>query len=69
PIIAITGFLALGQALFYREAWAGGFGWGLRFMLPALPGIAVLCAAPVEALLDASCRPLRGLLYGALGVG
>lgn len=37
-------FIALAQALFYGEAWGGSFGWGLRYMLPALPGLFGLLA-------------------------
>ncbi len=46
PILAGTLGLALAQALFYRQAWAGAVGWGLRYMLPAFPGL-LLVAAPV----------------------
>lgn len=43
--------LSLGQALFYRDAWSGAFGWGLRFMLPAIPPLIVLAAPVVDRLL------------------
>jgi hypothetical protein len=44
-------FLALAQALFYRDQWAGTFGWGLRFMLPALPPLVVVGAWAVQHLM------------------
>lgn len=43
--------LCLAQALFYRELWAGTFGWGLRHLLPALPGLFLLVACSLEHLL------------------
>ena len=43
--------LAAAQALFYAAAWAGTFGWGLRFMLPALPALALLTAPVIESAL------------------
>lgn len=42
PTVALAFFLSLAQGLFYGERWWGDFGWGLRFMLPALPGLVVL---------------------------
>ncbi len=44
--------LAVLQALFYRELWAGVYGWGLRFMLPALPALAILAAPFLERALS-----------------
>ncbi len=34
------------QALFYDEEWAGHVNWGLRFVIPAIPGL-VLSLAPI----------------------
>ncbi len=50
--VAFTLFLAVGQALFYRERWAGTFGWGPRFMLPVVPLLMVLASGPVDRLLE-----------------
>jgi len=47
-VLIFTASLAAAQALFFRDEWAGFFGWGLRFMLPALPVMMTLAAAPVE---------------------
>jgi hypothetical protein len=44
PVLLFTFFLVLGQALFYREMWAGSFGWSLRYMLPVIPVMVTLCA-------------------------
>lgn len=45
-------FLAAAQGLFYREAWSGGFGWGLKYMLPILPALIPLLAPGIESLLE-----------------
>jgi hypothetical protein len=44
--------LSLAQALFYRELWAGTFGWGLRYMLPSLPGLFILVSIAIERVLE-----------------
>jgi hypothetical protein len=64
PVLGSTLLLAAIQALFYRELWAGVFGWGLRFMLPALPGLVIL-AAPI---LQVAVRPGRRWAAVAVGV-
>ncbi len=68
--LAFLLLLPLGQALFYGQAWAGAFGWGLRFMLPALPILAVLGAPAVGACLRGSGWvrqiPLGLLILGAV---
>lgn len=46
--VAFAVLLSLGQGLFYRDAWFAGFGWGLRFMLPALPGLMLLTAPAID---------------------
>jgi hypothetical protein len=55
-------FLALAQALFYRDQWAGTFGWGLRFMLPALPPLIAIGAWSVRYLLEGG-RIRRAVLW------
>ncbi|MEX0787157.1 MAG: phospholipid carrier-dependent glycosyltransferase [Anaerolineales bacterium] len=66
-VLAVLGLAAV-QALFYRERWAEASGWGLRFMLPALPPLVVLLAPAVERLL-AGGRARIGILWSVLGVG
>jgi hypothetical protein len=44
--------ISLAQALFYRQAWASGGTWGLHFILPALPGLAVATAPSIEKALQ-----------------
>ncbi|MFQ5923316.1 MAG: hypothetical protein ACE5M4_10775 [Anaerolineales bacterium] len=46
PALSFLLWIALAQGLFYREQWTGAVGWGLRYMLPALPPLLVM-AAPV----------------------
>lgn len=48
PVLFFALFLVLGQALFYREIWAGSFGWGLRYMLPVIPPAIVLCTPAIR---------------------
>jgi hypothetical protein len=50
-VLIFTASLAAAQALFFRDEWAGFFGWGLRFMLPAVPVLLTLAAALVEECL------------------
>jgi hypothetical protein len=52
--ISSTLLLALAQALFYGEMWAGIPVWGLRYMLLALPLLTVLCAPLFEAILGST---------------
>ncbi|MBN1266772.1 MAG: hypothetical protein JXA25_14845 [Anaerolineales bacterium] len=60
--------LVLIQVLFFREEWGGGFGWGLRFLLPVIPILMVLAGAPVEQFLKSeSWRRFLPALF--LGVG
>jgi hypothetical protein len=62
PMAVFVFGLAVAQALFYRDQWAGTFGWGLRFMLPALPPLFVLLAPVVEGALTAAPSRLRWAL-------
>ncbi len=48
PWLIALGLIVL-QALFYNEAWWGHANWGLRFILPAVPLLAVACAPAIEA--------------------
>ncbi len=67
-LVSLPLFMALGQALFYRQEWAGVYGWGLRFMLPAMPALIVLSAPAVDRLRN---HPRRGrrILLAFLAVG
>ncbi len=57
-VLLFAGFLAGAQRLFYREKWAGDFGWGLRFMLPTIPVLVTLLAPIIESVLNE--HPIRG---------
>jgi hypothetical protein len=63
PMATFVIGLAVEQALFYGAAWAGAFGWGLRFMLPALPVLFVLAAPVVESILNSGRRMCAVLLW------
>lgn len=56
----VTGLMLLSTATWY--AWWGGWSWGLRLFIPALPLLAVLAACGVAALPHAKRRWLPGLL-------
>jgi hypothetical protein len=58
-----TILLATAQGCFYRERWAGGFGWGLKYMLPALPAIIPMLASGVASLLDSNSGKRRNWLW------
>jgi hypothetical protein len=60
--------LALAQALFYRDLWAGTVGWGLRYMLPAVPLFVMMSAPVVERLVEGGGWR-RAAVYGLLGLG
>jgi hypothetical protein len=66
--LLFTLFLAIAQGLFYRERWAGGFGWGLKYMLPALPALFSLLAPAVDSLLNAKSSKSRVWLYVILAL-
>jgi hypothetical protein len=61
-------FLAIAQALFYGERWSGSFGWGLRFMLPALPGLFGFLAFYLDDLPKTSRRLWIFIVLVGLGV-
>jgi len=67
--LAFVLLIAIGQALFYRQAWAGSYAPGPRFMLPALPSLAVLMAPTLEILLRGNPRRGKAILLAALTLG
>ena len=69
PALLFPPFLALLQGLFYRGLWAGVYGWGLRFMLPSLPGLIVLSAPLVGAISRSPVRVTRLTLWLCLASG
>lgn len=66
--IIFLGSLSLAQALFYGERWAGAFGWGPRYMLPALPGLFLLVAGSIRRLVSSSRGRLLLVCFGSLSV-
>jgi len=69
PAVLGALFLATAQALFYRDRWAGAYGWGLRYMLPVLPLLAALAAPAIDALSLPGRRSGRALWWFLLGLG
>lgn len=55
------------QALFYGAEWAGHVNWGLRFVLPAIPLLALTTAPAIDALIKnrSGSKLLVGLLFVA----
>ena len=64
--LLFTASLAVAQALFYRDLWAGTYGWGLRYMLPALSILFPLMAAPIEVWSQGRSRKYKMLLWSVL---
>jgi hypothetical protein len=52
------------QGLFYDDEWAGHINWGLRYILPAIPGIMVTIAPLIQRLV-LSWKGLVGLILFA----
>jgi len=68
PMVVFSLGVAVAQALFYGDEWAGTFGWGLRFMVPVLPPLFVLASPAVETALARNRRSLRLALGGLLSL-
>jgi len=67
-ILSTILLLAGAQALFYREQWAGIPVWGLRFILLALPLLAILLAPVIDRLLEARNAFLQGGFIALAGL-
>ena len=52
PAWLFFGLLVAGQGLFYGGDWFGHVNWGLRFVIPAIPPLMIICAPVIEHLLD-----------------
>jgi hypothetical protein len=44
--------LIIAQALFYDKLWLGNINWGLRFMAPAIPLLAIASASVIQRVID-----------------
>ena len=62
PAVITVLCLAVAQALHLGPLWAGSLFWGLRFMLPALPLLAVAAAPTFVRILESADRLPRILL-------
>ena len=69
PTISFVLWIALAQALFYQELWAGAAGWGLRYMLPALPPLMVVAAPAVARAIENRHVAARIGLFAILLMG
>jgi hypothetical protein len=67
-IVVTNLLLVVAQALFYRELWAGIPVWGLRFMLLAMPMMAILCAPIIDLVFNLNRHYQKWTLFGLLGV-
>ncbi len=57
--------LIVAQALFYDDLWWGNVNWGLRFLAPAIPLLAIAAAPVLQRILD---LPKGWVWIGILGV-
>ena len=69
PALLGSLLVALAQALFYRDQWAGSVTWGPRFMLPALPALICVSAPAIDALSRAARRWARAIPSLLLALG
>ena len=69
PALSFALWIALAQGLFYREQWAGATGWGLRYMLPALPPLMMIAAPVVDEAIRSRLSVARIGLYAVLLTG
>jgi hypothetical protein len=60
--------LVLAQALFYDDNWWGAVNWGLRFLVPALPLLAIATAGVIDQVLQLSKGWVWIALLGELSV-
>ncbi|MEM1345203.1 MAG: YfhO family protein, partial [Pseudomonadota bacterium] len=68
--IVLLGLLALFWMLpFLRMAWHGGAGNNLRYFLPLLPWLALLCAYGLRELSRLGARPFSVALWALVGLG
>jgi hypothetical protein len=67
-ILATVLLLAAAQALFYRQGWAGIPIWGLRYMLPSLPLLALLLAPLIDQLLESRNLLPQVLFFALVGL-
>ena len=69
PALSFALWIALAQGLFYREQWAGATGWGLRYMLPALPPLMMMAAPAVAQAIRNRLSAARIGLFAILLTG
>jgi hypothetical protein len=68
PAVLIVIFLPVAQALFHGELWGGTLTWGLRFMLPAMPMMILLCAPLIKDFLELKWSWRKAVWWGLVGV-
>ncbi|NIM93310.1 MAG: hypothetical protein GTO18_06325 [Anaerolineales bacterium] len=68
PALLTVILFAIAQALHLKELWAGSMYWGLRFMLPALPIMAIILAPFVEKFFESGWKWLSGLFVGLISL-
>ncbi len=67
PAILMVLFLPVAQALFHGELWGGTLTWGLRFMLPALPIMILICAPLIRDFLQLGWSYKKAGWWGLVG--
>jgi len=67
PAVLTVIFLPVAQALFHSELWGGTLTWGLRFMLPSMPIMVLICAPVFEELLQMGWSWKKAVWWGLVG--
>lgn len=66
PLAALTS-LVIGYSTLRGSFWYGGTGWGARFLVPAVPFLALWLLPIAELLLERTLRPLiRAIIVGII---
>lgn len=65
PWLTLLGLIAM-TARYQGLQWYGGTGWGVRYLLPAVPLLVVAAAPILESLLTTSARCAKAAIYGLI---
>lgn len=63
-----TLLLIISQALFYDTLWWGSVNWGLRFLVPAIPLLAIASAPIIHAWLQSPAKWVWIILLGLISI-
>lgn len=66
PLAVLSTFTVVYAAVRGERLWAGGFGWGARYLVPVTPFLALLLLPVIAALLDRRSSRWQWLVMGGL---